>query len=57
MTEDPTVSAARMAITAAAFGAAARVALAMRGGTRGMRLAIEGVAVAAIVLLKRQRVA
>lgn len=42
MTEDPTISAAKMAVTAAAFGSAARVALALHGGMRGVRLAIEG---------------
>lgn len=42
MQEDPAVSAAKMAAAAAAMGSAARVALALNGGTRGLRLAIEG---------------
>lgn len=42
MSEDPSVAAAKMAAAAAAMGGAARVALALNGGTRGLRLAIEG---------------
>jgi hypothetical protein len=42
VSEDPTVSVAKMAAAAAGAGALARIALALHGGTRGLRLAIEG---------------
>lgn len=42
MADEPTIAAAKMALTASVFGGAARVALALHGGTRGLRLAIEG---------------
>jgi hypothetical protein len=42
MNEDPSVAAFKMASAAAGAGSAARIALAMHGGTRGLRLLIEG---------------
>lgn len=42
MTDDPTLAAAQMAAAAAGMGAAARVALALHGGARGVRLCVEG---------------
>ena len=42
MSDDPTLGAAKLAAAAATTGAMARVALALHGGTRGLRLAIEG---------------
>ena len=42
MTEDPTLSVVKMGLTAATFGSAARVALALHGGARGVRLCVEG---------------
>lgn len=41
MSEDPSLTAAKMAASAATIGGLARVALALHGGTRGLRLAIE----------------
>lgn len=42
MPDDSTLAAARLAATAASVGGAARIALALHGGTRGLRLAVEG---------------
>jgi hypothetical protein len=42
MQEDPSIAAAKMAAAAALMGGAARMALALNGGTRGVRLVIEG---------------
>lgn len=42
MAEDPSIAAAKMAAAAAGAGSLARIALALHGGARGMRLAIEG---------------
>lgn len=42
MAEDPSLTAAKMAAAAGAMGGAARIALALHGGTRGVRLAVEG---------------
>jgi hypothetical protein len=42
MSDDPAISAAKMAAAAAAAGGLARIALALHGGARGLRLAIEG---------------
>ena len=42
MSDDPTLGAAKLALAAATTGALARVALALHGGARGLRLAVEG---------------
>ncbi|MBW6400754.1 hypothetical protein KPL78_23035 [Roseomonas sp. HJA6] len=42
MAEEPTMAVAKMAAAAAAAGGSARIAIAMHGGSRGWRLAIEG---------------
>ncbi len=42
MAEEPTIAVAKLAATAAAAGGSARIAIALRGGSHGWRLAIEG---------------